>query len=91
MSGAHCTSRRGLQARATPFHPAVGPCRSRNPFVDRTAEKTELDDVSLYMHSDLQGFKPSGALAGGVTGQGSSIKQQPVRGRAAPLLCSPPA
>ncbi|PRW57534.1 hypothetical protein C2E21_3791 [Chlorella sorokiniana] len=32
---------------------------SRNPFVDRTAEKTELDDVSLYMHSDLQGFKPS--------------------------------
>ncbi|EFN57351.1 hypothetical protein CHLNCDRAFT_142716 [Chlorella variabilis] len=33
---------------------------SRNPFVDRTAEKTELDDVSLYIHSDLQGFKPSG-------------------------------
>ncbi|KAL4444959.1 hypothetical protein ABPG77_004009 [Micractinium sp. CCAP 211/92] len=32
---------------------------SRNPFVDRTAEKTELDDVSLYIHSDLQGFKPS--------------------------------
>jgi hypothetical protein len=35
---------------------------SRNPFVDRTAEKTELDDVSLYVHSDLQGFKPSGEL-----------------------------
>lgn len=33
---------------------------SRNPFVDRTAEKTELDDVSLYIHSDMQGFKPSG-------------------------------
>ncbi len=32
--------------------------------MDRTAEKTELDDVSLYMHSDLQGFKPSGALLG---------------------------
>jgi hypothetical protein len=37
---------------------------SRNPFVDRTAEKTELDDVSLYMHSDLQGFKPSGGWRG---------------------------
>lgn len=33
---------------------------SRNPFVDRTAEKSELDEVSLYIHSDLQGFKPSG-------------------------------
>ncbi|KAI3438402.1 hypothetical protein D9Q98_000834 [Chlorella vulgaris] len=32
---------------------------SRNPFVDRTAEKSELDEVSLYIHSDLQGFKPS--------------------------------
>lgn len=36
---------------------------SRNPFVDRTAEKTELDDVSLYIHSDLQGFKPSGGCS----------------------------
>lgn len=32
---------------------------SRNPFTDRTAEKTSLDDVSLYIHSDLQGFAPS--------------------------------
>lgn len=32
---------------------------SHNPFTDRTAEKTELNDVSLYIHSDLAGFKPS--------------------------------
>lgn len=34
---------------------------SRNPFTDRTAEKTNLDTTSLYTHSDLQGFQPSGA------------------------------
>ena len=33
---------------------------SRNPFTDRTAEKTFLDGSSLYVHSDLQGFRPSG-------------------------------
>ena len=33
---------------------------SRNPFTDRTAEKTFLDGTSLYVHSDLQGFQPSG-------------------------------
>jgi hypothetical protein len=33
---------------------------SRNPFTDRTAEKTSLDTTSLYVHSDLQGFVPSG-------------------------------
>eukprot|EP00208_Stichococcus_sp_RCC1054_P006187 CAMPEP_0206139636 /NCGR_PEP_ID=MMETSP1473-20131121/6804_1 /ASSEMBLY_ACC=CAM_ASM_001109 /TAXON_ID=1461547 /ORGANISM="Stichococcus sp, Strain RCC1054" /LENGTH=525 /DNA_ID=CAMNT_0053533509 /DNA_START=135 /DNA_END=1712 /DNA_ORIENTATION=+ len=32
---------------------------SRNPFTDRTAEKTNLDTTSLYLHSDLQGFTPS--------------------------------
>lgn len=32
---------------------------SRNPFTDRTAEKTSLDPTSLYQHSDLQGFAPS--------------------------------
>ncbi|CAL8464843.1 g4378 [Coccomyxa elongata] len=32
---------------------------SRNPFTDRTAEKTSLDTTSLYVHSDLQGFVPS--------------------------------
>lgn len=32
---------------------------SRNPFTDRTAEKTELDGTSLYIHSDLQRFAPS--------------------------------
>ena len=32
---------------------------SRNPFTDRTAEKTSLDNQSLYIHSDLQGFTPS--------------------------------
>ena len=32
---------------------------SRNPFTDRTAEKTNLDSMSAYMHSDLQGFAPS--------------------------------
>mmetsp|Transcript_36376 Transcript_36376/g.65081 ORF Transcript_36376/g.65081 Transcript_36376/m.65081 type:complete len:512 (-) Transcript_36376:403-1938(-) len=32
---------------------------SHNPFTDRTAEKTDLNDVSLYIHSDLAGFKPS--------------------------------
>ena len=33
---------------------------SRNPFTDRTAEKTFHDGSSLYVHSDLQGFRPSG-------------------------------
>eukprot|EP01023_Acetabularia_acetabulum_P069215 TRINITY_DN9976_c0_g1_i1.p1 TRINITY_DN9976_c0_g1~~TRINITY_DN9976_c0_g1_i1.p1 ORF type:complete len:537 (+),score=79.02 TRINITY_DN9976_c0_g1_i1:225-1835(+) len=32
---------------------------SRNPFTDRIAEKTSLDDLSLYLHSDLQGFEPN--------------------------------
>eukprot|EP00955_Chlamydomonas_euryale_P068671 360194-Chlamydomonas_euryale.AAC.16 len=32
---------------------------SRNPFTDRTAEKTEFDPLSLYVASDLRGFKPS--------------------------------
>ncbi|GMH35468.1 hypothetical protein BSKO_03336 [Bryopsis sp. KO-2023] len=32
---------------------------NRNPFTDRTAEKTFLDETSLYRHSDLQGFVPS--------------------------------
>lgn len=31
----------------------------RNPYVDRTAEKTNLLDGSFYLHSDLQGFSPS--------------------------------
>ena len=31
----------------------------RNPFVDRTAEKTELDEECLYTFSDLRGFGPS--------------------------------
>lgn len=35
---------------------------ARNPFTDRTAEKTHLDTMSLYTHSDLQGFQPSGSL-----------------------------
>ena len=35
---------------------------SRNPFTDRTAEKTSLDTTSLYVHSDLQGFVPSGEI-----------------------------
>eukprot|EP00879_Flechtneria_rotunda_P019553 GHRR01020540.1.p1 GENE.GHRR01020540.1~~GHRR01020540.1.p1 ORF type:complete len:440 (+),score=147.39 GHRR01020540.1:1011-2330(+) len=32
---------------------------SRNPFTDRTAEKTSHDQTSLYIHSDLRGFKPN--------------------------------
>ena len=32
----------------------------KNPYTDRTAEKTTLDELSCYMHSDLQGFQPSG-------------------------------
>lgn len=32
---------------------------ARNPFIDRTAEKTFLDGSSIYVHSDLQGFEPS--------------------------------
>jgi hypothetical protein len=32
---------------------------SRNPFTDRTAEKTSHDAVSLYIHSDLRGFRPN--------------------------------
>jgi hypothetical protein len=32
---------------------------SRNPFTDRTAEKTAHDTTSLYIHSDLRGFKPN--------------------------------
>ena len=39
---------------------------SRNPFTDRTAEKTFHDGSSLYVHSDLQGFRPSGAVVGAV-------------------------
>ena len=35
---------------------------SRNPFTDRTAEKTTLDGIAHYNHSDLQGFAPSGPL-----------------------------
>ena len=31
---------------------------SRNPFTDRTAEKTCHDATSLYIHSDLRGFTP---------------------------------
>lgn len=41
---------------------------SRNPFTDRTAEKTLLDASSLYTHSDLQGFQPSGAQQGAAVG-----------------------
>lgn len=32
---------------------------SRNPFTDRTAEKTSHDATSLYIHSDLRGFIPN--------------------------------
>ncbi|GAX81460.1 hypothetical protein CEUSTIGMA_g8889.t1 [Chlamydomonas eustigma] len=32
---------------------------SRNPFTDRTAEKTCIDPLSLYVHSDLRGLKPN--------------------------------
>jgi len=35
----------------------------RNPYTDRTAEKTHLDGVSMYIHSDLQGFQPSGGFS----------------------------
>jgi hypothetical protein len=31
----------------------------RNPFVDRTAERTKLDASALYMQSDLRCFEPS--------------------------------
>mmetsp|Transcript_19938 Transcript_19938/g.32847 ORF Transcript_19938/g.32847 Transcript_19938/m.32847 type:complete len:547 (+) Transcript_19938:1775-3415(+) len=31
----------------------------RNPYVDRTAEKTMLRTGAFYLHSDLQGFVPS--------------------------------
>eukprot|EP00924_Labyrinthula_sp_SR-Ha-C_P006229 augustus_masked-scaffold_31-processed-gene-0.43-mRNA-1 protein AED:0.12 eAED:0.15 QI:0/-1/0/1/-1/1/1/0/611 len=31
----------------------------RNPYVDRTAEKSLLQTQSFYLHSDLQGFRPS--------------------------------
>ena len=32
---------------------------SRNPFTDRTAEKTQTDPLSLYVHSDLRAFRPN--------------------------------
>ena len=32
---------------------------SRNPFTDRTAEKTTFDPLSLYVRSDLRGFRPN--------------------------------
>eukprot|EP00510_Aplanochytrium_minuta_P000821 CAMPEP_0184006264 /NCGR_PEP_ID=MMETSP0954-20121128/572_1 /TAXON_ID=627963 /ORGANISM="Aplanochytrium sp, Strain PBS07" /LENGTH=531 /DNA_ID=CAMNT_0026284745 /DNA_START=60 /DNA_END=1655 /DNA_ORIENTATION=- len=32
---------------------------SRNPYTDRTAEKTTLKSGAFYLHSDLQGFEPS--------------------------------
>lgn len=31
----------------------------RNPFVDRTAERTKLDASALYVQSDLRCFEPS--------------------------------
>lgn len=31
----------------------------RNPFVDRTAERTKLDTAALYVQSDLRCFEPS--------------------------------
>lgn len=31
----------------------------RNPFTDRTAEKTNIDPLSLYIQSDLRGFQPN--------------------------------
>ncbi|KAK3277819.1 hypothetical protein CYMTET_14196, partial [Cymbomonas tetramitiformis] len=31
----------------------------RNPFTDRTAEKSNLTNDSYYIHSDLQGFEPN--------------------------------
>ena len=32
---------------------------ARNPYTDRTAEKTLLDEQACYVLADLQGFKPS--------------------------------
>lgn len=32
---------------------------SKNPFTDRTAENTDHDEMSLYIHSDLRGFRPN--------------------------------
>lgn len=32
---------------------------SKNPFTDRTAENTSHDEMSLYIHSDLRGFRPN--------------------------------
>mmetsp|Transcript_22236 Transcript_22236/g.26710 ORF Transcript_22236/g.26710 Transcript_22236/m.26710 type:complete len:508 (+) Transcript_22236:76-1599(+) len=32
---------------------------NRNPFTDRTAEKSNLTTESYYIHSDLQGFEPN--------------------------------
>lgn len=32
---------------------------SKNPFTDRTAENTDHDATSLYVHSDLRGFRPN--------------------------------
>lgn len=32
---------------------------SKNPFTDRTAENTDHDATSLYIHSDLRGFRPN--------------------------------
>jgi hypothetical protein len=32
---------------------------SKNPFTDRTAENTSHDETSLYIHSDLRGFRPN--------------------------------
>ena len=35
---------------------------SRNPYIDRTAEQSgDLDEVSLFIPSDLRHFRPSGA------------------------------
>eukprot|EP00976_Prorocentrum_cordatum_P113490 1195708-Prorocentrum_minimum.AAC.3 len=41
----------------TPFLSFYG--LRRNPYVDRTAEKTRLESKAVYLPSDLQGFTPT--------------------------------
>ena len=61
-----CTEQSHLCFSPSPSHPSSVMASllnyyglDRNPFVDRTAEKTDLEEEAMYLHSDLQGFKPS--------------------------------
>ncbi len=68
----------------------------RNPFVDRTAERTKLDASALYMQSDLRCFEPSATtyVFFGRRGAGKTtvrLMARPARARVRVGTATPPA